>query len=89
MGASGCWRGVSVAGVLALGTAHDVLIHDVLFLAAPPSRVLNLVTHRLLKKEADVLHLSFLRCSELLTEIEDDLTDYEEDVGTPSTPHPP
>eukprot|EP00802_Teleaulax_amphioxeia_P019604 Tamp_19844.p1 GENE.Tamp_19844~~Tamp_19844.p1 ORF type:complete len:380 (+),score=74.20 Tamp_19844:23-1141(+) len=47
-------------------------------------RVLNLVTHRLLKKEAEVQHQAFLRCSELLTEIEDDLTDYEEDVGRDS-----
>jgi hypothetical protein len=45
------------------------------------SRLLNLVTHRLLKKEAESLHLAFLRCDQLLTEIEDDLCDYEEDIG--------
>ena len=27
------------------------------------------------------LHLAFLRCDQLLTEIEDDLCDYEEDIG--------
>jgi hypothetical protein len=59
---------------------HCITFHHGLF-CCTRSRLLNLVTHRLLKKEPVPLHLAFLRCDQLLTEIEDDLCDYEEDIG--------
>ncbi|XP_024534100.1 uncharacterized protein LOC112347442 isoform X2 [Selaginella moellendorffii] len=43
-------------------------------------RVLNLLLYRLRDEEVNEVHFNFLKTSELLVEISDDLYDYEEDV---------
>jgi hypothetical protein len=45
-----------------------------------PLQVLHLLLHGLLKKPLDEALLSFMRLDEILIDIGDDLTDYEDDV---------
>ncbi|KAJ7550608.1 hypothetical protein O6H91_07G109100 [Diphasiastrum complanatum] len=67
----------------ALSDGSEILIGDVMRAVELKSfdyRVLNLLLYQLLGTQVNEVHLTFLRVSELLVEISDDLFDYEEDV---------